>query len=137
MTDCTRCHRLRRRLFLFAATFLPFTAHAKPPLGTDLNSPTSKWFARQHNLNGGWCCDLSDGHVLDAVGHVRMNDAGNYEVLLGEGAEAKWCEVVPYKMRDPVGGTNPIGHPIVWYNTYSLNGETDYSIYCFDPDIES
>jgi hypothetical protein len=116
---------------------------AKAPPGSDPNSPTAIWFRKQHNMDGGWCCSLADGHRLDP-GDVRFNGkTGLWEVHLPDPSEVGqerldkprvWLEVPNYKLRHPDGGPNPIGHPIAWYNVRTENGAPYYELWCFDPD---
>src|SRR5579872_4149200 len=101
--------------YLLVATiilaFLALVASAMgaPPPGTDLNSPTHKWFEAQHSVTGAWCCDLSDGHVLEDT-EWRQGSVG-YEVKIS----GIWQRVPDTAARDPHGGPNPTGKAIVWY----------------------
>ena len=99
-------------------------AKGAPPPGTDLNSALHAWFDRQHNVKGGWCCRLSDGHIL-ADDEWRATGNG-YQVKI----DGDWFDITPNALRDPVGGPNPTGHAIVWYLKHSGFG---VSIYCFAP----
>lgn len=94
-------------------------ARAEPPPGTDLDGPLHAWFERQHNVNGGWCCDLGDGEILpDDAWRITTN---GYEVMLG----GAWHDIPPHALRDTAGGPNPTGKAILWHR-----GEL---IFCFAP----
>lgn len=101
-------------------------AAAKPPPGIDLNSPLHHWFHAQHSITGAWCCDISDGHILDDS--QWRTHGGVYQVKIGNG----WVNVPDKARRDPAGGPNPTGHAIVWYNVTPWGIE----IYCFAPGFE-
>lgn len=105
---------------------LTVSAVAAPPPGTDLDGPTHAWFAAQHAVNGVWCCDVSDGHLL-ADDAWRAGE-GAYEVLIG----GRWYRVPPGALRDPKGGPNPTGHAIVWYAA----GAYGVHIFCFAPGFQ-
>ncbi len=98
-------------------------ALADPAPGTNLDAPMHQWFERQYSLRGAWCCNLSDGHLLDDT--EWRSTAGNFEVLIS----GHWWPVEADKLRDPNGGPNPTGKAIVWYTT----GESGLNIYCFAP----
>ena len=112
------------RLAVLIALF-PVMALAAPPPETDLNSSLHWWFERQHSIHGAWCCDLSDGHLLDDQ-DWRAVGAG-YEVRIA----GVWFPVAESAMRDPSGGENPTGHAIVWYTIPPRGGAP--TIYCFAP----
>ena len=98
-------------------------ALADPPPNVDLNSPLHKWFHAQHSVNGIWCCDISDGHVLSDEDWRMASDA--YEVRIN----GEWIRVPEKALRDPNGGPNPTGHAIAWYNI----SEYGVMLYCFAP----
>jgi hypothetical protein len=111
----------------FVAAAVNAGALAAPPPGTDLSSPTHKWFEMQYNTQGELCCDVSDGHMIDER-DVRMTE-GAYEVRI----DGEWYPVGPSAMRDAVrGGPNPTGHPIVWY-TRTFTRLPGLVISCFAP----
>lgn len=113
-------------LRLAAFLLLTAAAVAAPPPGTDVSSPLHAWFEAQHSVTGAWCCNLSDGHLLDEDdwGH----DALGYRVRIG----GAWVDVPQSAMRDPKGGPNPTGHAIVWYT----QGSWGLHVYCFSPGWE-
>lgn len=91
---------------------------AEPPAGADMT--LHAWFERQHNLNGGWCCDIADGHVLEDEDTRIIG--GQFEVSIN----GAWRKIAPWMMRQSAfDDPNPTGHPIVWY--------MGSAIYCFAP----
>ena len=84
-----------------------------------------QWFETQHSAGGAWCCDVSDGHILDD-GDWRADGIG-YAVRIS----GAWWPVPSDALRDPKGGPNPTGHAIVWF----VNAEVPH-IYCFAPGFE-
>ena len=113
--------RLAAVLCLCAAT-----ASAAPPPGTDLDSPIHRWFEAQHSVTGAWCCDISDGHVLEDSDWGQ--NGTNYRVRIN----GAWQLVPDTAMRDPHGGPNPTGKAVVWYTI----GDYGLHIYCFSPGFE-
>ena len=112
--------------WLLPAFLLAHTALADPPANIDLSSPTHAWFEQQHATDGAWCCNVSDGHILDDSDWRHGSSA--YEVRIN----GDWLTIPLDAMRDPKGGPNPTGHAIVWYtvNEYGIR------IYCFAPGFE-
>ncbi len=111
-------------LALAAPIILCASAALAHPAGVPHDdSPLSLWFARQHSLRGGWCCDLSDAYYLGDDDWTAARDG--YRVRIGD----RWVPVPPDRVRDPAGGPNPTGNAIVWY------GESGgaVTIYCFSP----
>lgn len=99
---------------------------AAPPAGVTVDPALHEWFEKQYNQVGGWCCNLSDGHILDDEDWRTSN--GAYEVRI----EDVWYPIAPDKLRRGDGGPNPTGHAIVWYTT----GTGQIVIYCFCPGFE-
>jgi hypothetical protein len=96
---------------------LAATARADPPPGAD--PALHAWFERQHNINGGWCCDLGDGEILpDDAWRIT---ATGYAVRIGDA----WQDIPPHALRDTAGGPNPTGHAILWHR--------GGIIFCFAP----
>ena len=90
------------------------------------------WFKTQHNMDGGWCCELADGHRLEQ-GDVRFDAAINkWFVRL---PDQSWRMIQDWQLRHPEGGANPVGHPVLWYNLKTENGSPYYQIWCFDPNV--
>ena len=114
-----------RVLAIPVAVALTLPCQAAPPPGTDLDGPMHAWFERQHSVAGAWCCDLSDGYLLDADDWRAVGS--RYEVRIN----GAWLPVPPDAIRDPVGGPNPTGKAIVWRS----HGDPPH-IYCFSPGIE-
>jgi hypothetical protein len=105
-------------LLLFAVP-----AYAAPPPDVHPASPRHAWFENQYSVSGAWCCNVSDGHILDDT-EWRQGAAG-YEVRINKA----WKPVPSDAMRDPKGGPNETGKAVVWY-TSGLDGPR---IYCFCP----
>ena len=108
----------------------PLASYAKPPPGLALDPELHAWFERQHNIVGGWCCDISDGFVLEED-DWRINATGNgYQVNI----EGAWRDVPAHTMRDAKeDDPNPTGKAIVWYRVYNDNPEPMITIFCFTP----
>lgn len=113
---------MRNTILLF---LLATPALAAPPPGMDPNSPTHQWFEAQHSIGGAWCCDVSDGHVLDDKDWDNLGPNGAYRVRIG----AQWFVIPSDVVRDPEGGPNPTGHAVAWY----LPTPPGFHIYCFAP----
>ena len=108
------------------------------PRGND--PERSAWFAKQTNMDGGWCCNLGDAHGLDP-GDVRYDaETGLYSVRLpplnGE-KEGEWITIPAWKMRDPKGGPPPVPDPLVWFDADSAIGtKRYYRVWCFEPNAQ-
>jgi hypothetical protein len=110
-------------LLLGMALFGGWMAHGAPPPGADLSGSVHAWFDRQKNMRGTPCCSVADGHVIDDE-DWRISGA-HHEVRIG----GVWMPVPDDRLRDPAGGPNPMGRPIVWYA--DINGVV--IIYCLAP----
>jgi hypothetical protein len=95
--------------------------HARDPDGRYADSPFKEWFKSQHNEQGAWCCDESDGHLFDGDYTINSDGSVNTEV---EGHKV-W---IPHAK--VLKGPNPTGSAVVWYRAYDA-GEP--SVYCFSP----
>lgn len=95
-------------------------ASARDAGGRYGNSPYAEWFKNQHNSQGQWCCDESDGHRYD--GAYKLNDDGSVTVELDGKAH-----VLPKHM--VLTGPNPTGYAVWWFSETGW-GHTDY---CFAP----
>lgn len=109
---------------LIAALFSLYLVAA--PAGADLNGPVHAWFEAQHSISGAWCCNLSDGHLLEDTDWRQ--DGKGYQVHI----EGEWLAIPDTALRDPRGGPNPTGKAIVWYTT----GVYGTHIYCFAPGFQ-
>jgi len=105
---------------LFCALYTVM-AQARDAEGRYADSPHSEWFKSQHNAEGQWCCDHSDGHAY--YGGYAPNADGSITVEL-DGKP----HVIPKHM--VLTGPNPTGHAVWWYIDGSLYGHIDY---CFAP----
>src|SRR5690348_10331148 len=76
---------------------------ARDPDGLYNNSPYKKWFTEQHNEQGQWCCDQSDGHPY--LDDYTMNQDGSVTLANGDKIEA-------FKV---LKGSNPTGHAVAWF----------------------
>jgi hypothetical protein len=113
------------RALVFAIGLWCTPAAAAPPPGVEVNPEVHAWFERQHNIRGGWCCNISDGHMLEDDAW-RSNKDGQYEVLI----DGVWYGVLDWQLRTaPQDDPNPTGHAIVWYVKMGNN----VTIYCFCP----
>lgn len=93
-------------------------AHArwKPEYG-DSEPELKTWYKNQHNQQGQWCCDESDGHPY--FGDYKINDDGS--IVLDNG------HTLPAYM--VLKGPNPTGHSVWWFT--DAGGE--HRDYCFAP----
>ena len=78
------------------------------------------WYRSQHNSQGQWCCDNSDGHPY--YGAYTINKDGSVTLDLKTGKH-----VIPAHM--VLTGPNPTGHAVWWYIATPGN-HTDF---CFAP----
>lgn len=108
------------------AGFLTAAALVLMAASPDYESPEHPWISHQHNVSGQWCCDISDGYLLEDS-EWRSSGAA-YEVLI----KGHWTEIPSWALRDPAGGPNPTGKAIVWYT----DNEFGVRIYCFAPGSE-
>jgi len=78
------------------------------------------WFKQQHNAQGQWCCDESDGHPY--YGDYTINSDGSI-TLEKDGASHT---LPPYMV---LTGPNPNGHSVWWY----IEAGGQHRDYCFSP----
>ena len=83
--------------------FYAVAAQARDAAGRYAGSPYAEWFRSQHNSEGQWCCDKSDGHEYD--GDYSFNADGSVTVDL-----AGKPHVIPKHMI--LTGANPTGHAV-------------------------
>jgi hypothetical protein len=107
-----------RPVILFAAgaalLALAVPAHAAPPpMGSDdwsIMAPYKEWVTSQHDTQGRWCCDISDGRPVEA----RITD-DHWEVHVTPkhwpGETDRWVAVPEDKL---TRNANPTGTPILW-----------------------
>lgn len=105
---------------LCAVLVFPAAAQAKWK-STYANAPPNiiQWYKEQHNAEGEWCCDKSDGHAfygdytLDQNGDVEFDAAGTHYHLP--------AYIV-------LQGANPTGHAVWWY---VVQNDGTHSSFCF------
>lgn len=97
----------------------PALAHWKPAYGSQ-PPEVQAWFKDQHNAQGQWCCDESDGHPF--YGAYTINKDGSVSIQGPDGMHTLPAYMV-------LKGPNPTGHAVWWY--LDLNGS--HSDYCFAP----
>jgi len=102
-------------LVLCAPFLLVVAALARDPQGVYAGSKDEAWFKGQHNANGEWCCDHSDGHRY--YGSYSVNADGSVTV---EG------ETIPKEK--VLTGPNPTGTAVWWWLT-GMDGSR--RTYCF------
>lgn len=96
-------------------------AHArwKPEYG-NADPTIQKWYKDQHNQEGQWCCDESDGHPF--FGGYDFNPDGSVNLY----QDGKKHTLPPHMV---LKGANPTGHAVWWF-TDSGGVHRDY---CFAP----
>ncbi len=99
-------------------------ASAAPP--PDADPDLAAWFHDQHSVSRAWCCDISDGHILDDS-DWRTGPHG-YQIRIN----GIWSDVPPDALRDPAGGPNPTGAAVAWWSV----SDGGVRIYCFAPGWE-
>lgn len=82
--------------------------------GRYANSPNKLWYETQHDQNGAWCCNTSDGEGYQ--GDYTINQDGSVTLSLKTGPRT----IAPYKV---INVPNPTGNAVWWHV-----GATDY---CF------
>lgn len=85
--------------------------------GERTDAAQAAWFAAQHNKQGDWCCDKSDGHWYE--GDYTFNGDGSVTLKLAEGDH----HIDAYKVLD---NPNPTGRAVWWHNGAGKD-------YCFAP----
>ena len=114
---------MRRSLQVAVAVTLlccaPALAGWKPEYG---NQPAEvqAWFKNQHNAQGQWCCDESDGHPF--FGGYVINSDGSVSIQTDGGTRTLPAFMV-------LKGPNPTGHAVWWFT--DAGGE--HHDYCFAP----
>ena len=103
----------------FVAALMSCSAHARDLDGRYSNSQYKEWYESQHNAQGQFCCDKSDGH--DWYGDYRPTPDGGVEITDG----GKVYHLAPYMV---LHGPNPTGHAVWWYVEYQ---GADRVNYCF------
>jgi hypothetical protein len=99
------------------------------------------WYSKQYAKNGGWCCDLADGHAYN--GNYDPQPDGSV-ILRGitdatDSATGKPVTkptditIQAFKVLDGVaGGPNPTGHAVLWSRDPTLLSDAG-NIFCFSP----
>lgn len=78
------------------------------------------WYKQQHNAQGQWCCDESDGHPY--FGSYTLNQDGSVTLNLKDGKRTLPAYMV-------LNGPNPTGHAVWWY----LETGGSHTDFCFAP----
>lgn len=116
---------MRRWLWVCGFLYASYGLAAPPP---DANPELHGWFDRQYSVKGTYCCDVSDGHILDEEDWRSVGTG--YEVRIN----GKWLAIPPDAIRDSKrGGANPTGHAIVWYR---IDVTGTVTIFCFAEGFE-
>ena len=97
----------------------PALARWKPEFGKAAPE-VQAWFKNQHNEQGQWCCDESDGHPF--FGDYKINEDGSVS-LEHEGQRRTLPAYMVLK------GGNPTGHAVWWFT--DAGGK--HRDYCFAP----
>lgn len=97
-----------------AARWKPEYAKADPEIRA--------WYRSQHNAQGQWCCDESDGHPF--FGGYTLNKAGSVTLDLAGGRK----HTIPAYM--VIAGPNPTGHAVWWF---LIDGAGNHTDFCFAP----
>lgn len=115
-----RCLRI---IFILMICLHIVPVNARPSAEYDSYSPEVKaWFKQQHNEQGQWCCDESDGHPF--YGDYKFNDDGSVTIS----SEGQKFEIPSYMvLKKP----NPTGHAVWWY----INVGGQHRDYCFAPGV--
>jgi hypothetical protein len=107
---------------------VPFCALSAPPVIAKWKPEYAKvdpkiqaWYKSQHNAQGQWCCDKSDGHPYH--GGYTINKDGSVTLDLAGGVK----HTIPAYM--VIAGPNPTGHAVWWY--IETNGR--HIDFCFAP----
>lgn len=80
------------------------------------------WYRSQHNAQGQWCCDESDGHPF--FGGYAINKDGSVTLDLAGGRK----HTIPAYM--VIAGPNPTGHAVWWF---LIDGAGNHTDFCFAP----
>lgn len=97
----------------------PVMARWKPEYAK-VDPKIQAWYKSQHNAQGQWCCDESDGHRYD--GSYTMNQDGSVTLHLASGPRTLPAYMV-------LSGPNPTGHAVYWY----LDTGDTRTDFCFAP----
>ena len=97
----------------------PVLARWKPEYGK-ADAKIQAWYKGQHNAQGQWCCDESDGHAF--FGAYTLNQDGSVTLDLATGKRT-----LPQYM--VIKGPNPTGHAVWWY----LDAGDSHTDFCFAP----
>ena len=116
---------MRRRVHLAIAIAItsmlcaPALARWKPEYGK-AGPEVQAWFKNQHNEQGQWCCDESDGHPF--FGDYKINEDGSVTIHDGDNPHQLPAYMV-------LKGPNPTGHAVWWFT----DAGGTHRDYCFAP----
>lgn len=102
------------------AVLWSLAAQARDPDGRYAGSEHEHWFKSQHNEQGQWCCDKSDGHRFD--GDYTVNGDGSVTAFDG-GQKYQIPAYMVLKGANPTGGA-------VWWFVETAGGRMSF---CFAP----
>jgi hypothetical protein len=105
---------------LCAALLFALPAIAFDPNGKYADSPHREWFKNQHNSEGQWCCDESDGHPF--YGKYVINADGSVTAFDGQ----QKFQIEKYKV---LIGPNPTGSAVWWF----IGDGAARTTFCFSP----
>ena len=104
---------------LTSALCAPALARWKPEFGKAAPE-VQAWFKNQHNQQGQWCCDESDGHPF--FGDYKINEDGSVTIHDGDNPHQLPAYMV-------LKGGNPTGHAVWWFT----DAGGTHRDYCFAP----
>ena len=111
---------------LSASTQVPAYARDNGQWG-DVDPDTAAWFKSVRAPSGLACCDVADGHPVDA----QYRDDRHWWAFF----EGEWRQVPNEAVVK--NAHNPMGRAVVWYASEGLvNGKRAFYIRCFAPVIE-
>lgn len=120
----------------------PVSVPAKwKPEYADASSKIKEWFENQTSLEGGWCCNIADGHREGKDGFTdwgRDPATGLFYVIVdGNRHVVPKAAVTDYE-HDP----SPTGEAVVWFRYGTVDGNGHHSRYidgvrCFTPGVRA
>lgn len=88
---------------------------APPPKGSEeyvIMHPHGDWIATQHDRKGRWCCQISDGALVNVRTHGDDYQVSPIYPDDTRGIPRGWFDVPPDKV---ILGPNPVKVPIAWF----------------------